>query len=95
MQLDLGKNICESLLKDGLISNNTAEERDKMEETIDDLLACFPAYLDGNERSRNCLKKKIGKILSIKARLLNISDDSLKKVKAVVYNKINVKSFLT
>lgn len=62
-----------------------------MELAIDDLLACFPAYMDGNERSRNCLKKKIGRILSIKARSLNVSEDNLIKVKAIVYNKINVK----
>ncbi len=66
-----------------------------MELAIDDLLACFPAYLDGNERSRNCLKKKIGRILSIKARSLNVSEDNLIKVKAIVYNKINVKVFFT
>lgn len=65
-----------------------------MELAIDDLLACFPAYLDGNERSRSCLKKKIGRILSIKARSLNVSEDNLIKVKAIVYNKINVKVFL-
>lgn len=66
-----------------------------MELAIDDLLACFPAYLDGNERSRNCLKKKIGRILSIKARSLNVSEDNLIKVKAIVYNKINVKVFFS
>lgn len=66
-----------------------------MELAIDDLLACFPAYMDGNERSRNCLKKKIGRILSIKARSLNVSEDNLIKVKAIVYNKINVKVFFT
>ena len=66
-----------------------------MQLAIDDLLACFPAYMDGNERSRNCLKKKIGRILSIKARSLNVSEDNLIKVKAIVYNKINVKVFFT
>ena len=38
----------------------------------------------------NNLKKKIGKMLSFKARNMKISDDSLKKIKVVIFNIINV-----
>ncbi len=48
MQVDIGKDICESLLKDGLISENTVESQDRMDLIIDDLLDCFPNYTIGD-----------------------------------------------
>jgi hypothetical protein len=57
---------------------------------VDDLLSCFPNYKNGDLMAINNLKKKIGKMLSFKARNMKISDDSLKKIKVVIFNIINV-----
>jgi hypothetical protein len=62
------------LLKDGLISNNTIENKDRFELMVEDLLGCFPKYKNGDKHVINNLKKKIGKMLSIKAKVMKINE---------------------
>lgn len=90
MESDLSKKLCEALLKESLVSSETIEHFDRFELIIDDIINCFPKYKDGNLHVINNLKQRLGKMLSIKARSMNIAPDVLKKLKELLFNSINV-----
>lgn len=47
-------------------------------------------YKNGDQVALNNLKRKIGKMLSIKARALNVNENSLKKIKSLIFDILNV-----
>ena len=90
MDPNLSKKLCETLLKESLVSSDTIEHFDRFELIIDDIIECFPNYKDGSLHVINNLKKRLGKLLSIRAKAMNVDEDTLKKVKGLVFDAINV-----
>lgn len=88
--MELGKNLCESLLKDGLISQETAAHHKQFEHIVNELLQCFPEHEKSGAQGIHNLKKKLGKMLSMKAREMKISDELLKRTKTLIYLEVNV-----
>ena len=73
MELQISKTICEALLKNNFITQDTVENYDRFQLLVDDLIASFPKFKYGDKIAVNNIKKRIGKILGIKARAMNIN----------------------
>ena len=74
MELQMRKDICEALLKNNYITQDTVENYDRFELIVEDLIGSFPKFKQEDKMAVNNMKKRIGKILGIKARAMNLNE---------------------
>jgi hypothetical protein len=60
------------LLKGGLITQNAINNLELFEELSDQLLNCFPGTCYQDDGSSDSMKKRLGKVISSKAKVLNV-----------------------
>lgn len=94
MQSQLIKALCESLLKDGLISGDTITNMQRFQSLADDLINCVLSAKCLDSRNLNGIKKGLGKLISSKARVLKVDDATVKMIKSLLYDKVNVIFYL-
>ena len=90
MQVENTQDLCESLLSEGLISKSAMDCKKKFNSICEDILKCLPTDQKCNDEIIHTFKKKIGKIISIKARTMKISEAEIKRIKFLLFDKINV-----
>lgn len=60
------------------------------EKLTDEIIACYSGQLK-DITDANALKKKLGKVISAKARELKVNEDDVKNMKTLLFEKINVR----
>lgn len=59
------------------------------EKLTSEIIACHEGQIKGIN-DVNALKKRLGKVISAKARELKVNEDDVKNMKALLFDKINV-----